>query len=196
MSDFGCKVCRVLEERDMKRYEGRLLEKWQGSEAERKGYRQLARWLNVTALQREMDRAGLSTLGGEAESKYERLQGEQKIADEITESLSQAGIDVSRLSSDFVSYGVVRTHIKECLGAEREVTSSDWEQDAIKISRDHAETKFVEAVRSLDNKGKLAAGGDISVHVTADIECEACQAQVPLERAVRRGYICDCGESS
>jgi len=73
MSEYGCKVCRVLDEYDMERYEEQLLEQWQADSSQRKGYRKLSEWFNTLMLRREMDRAGLSTLGDEAESKYERL---------------------------------------------------------------------------------------------------------------------------
>jgi hypothetical protein len=65
MSEYGCKVCRVLDEYGMERYEEQLLEQWQADPPNRKGYRQLAEWFNTLMLRREMDRAGLSTLGGE-----------------------------------------------------------------------------------------------------------------------------------
>jgi len=77
MDEHGCKVCRVLDERNMERYGSQLVERWQDDRPQRMGYRKLARWLNVTILRREMDRAGLSTLGNEATSKYERLRGDE-----------------------------------------------------------------------------------------------------------------------
>lgn len=195
MSEYRCKVCRVLDERGMERYEDRLVEQWQADPPTRKGYRQLATWLNVLMLRREMERAGLSTLGDEAASKYERLTAEESsIAAEVRDGLRNSGIDIESLERDFVSYGVIRTHLKECLGAERETTSTEWEPEAIEISRSHAEGKVEEAIRSLRNKGSLASEGDVTVHVSVELECEACHAKVPAERAVRRGYICEESE--
>lgn len=190
-SSHGCKVCRILDERDLNYYDERLLSEWQGEE--RKGYRQLARWLNVTLLRREMDRAGLSTLGDEAESKYERLQEGGATADEVTDILRREGVAIDELRDDFVSYGVIRKHLKECLGAEYEPEqSSEWEQDAIEIARSHAHDKIENAVRSMVNKGKLTASDDITLHIDVELECEECQTRVPLRRAQRRGAICTC----
>ncbi|WP_276258923.1 rod-determining factor RdfA [Haloglomus litoreum] len=192
MTEHGCKVCRVLAERGMGRYEDQLVDQWQAEGPERKGYRQLAEWLNVTMLRREMDRAGLSTLGQEAESKYERLRSDdESVADEVAAGLSGAGIDVERLRRDFVSYAVVRTHLKECLGLEYTPESGDWETKTIEMAGEYASQKVSEAVRSLSNKGELE-GGELTVDVSVTIECETCHAAVPVERAVRRGYICDC----
>lgn len=187
----GCKVCRVLEERDLGHYDERLLSEWRGDE--RKGYRQLARWLNVTLLRREMDRAGLSTLGDEAESKYDRLQEGGATADELTDILHREGIAIKQLRNDFVSYGVIRTHIKDCLGAEYEPQeSTDWERDSIEIARSHAQDKIESAVRSMLNKDKLTAGDNVTLHLDVELECEECQTRLPLRRALRRGHLCAC----
>lgn len=192
MTEYGCKVCRVLDERGMGRYEHRLVDHWQADRPQRKGYRQLATWLNVLMLRREMDRAGLSTLGDEAASKYDRLSADDSaVAAEVSDGLRNSGIDVEALQNDFVSYGVVRTHLKECLGEDHEPTTSNWESDAIEIAQSHAEQKATEAVRALVNKDKLESGGDVSVHVSVEVECDACHARVPAARALRRGYICD-----
>jgi len=191
-----CKVCRVLSERGFEGYDERLLSEWRGDGDQRKGYRQLAEWLNVTLLRREMDEVGLSTLGDEARSKYHRLQGDDGRAVEMATVLSREGIDVERLRDDFVSYGVVRTHITECLGAEYEPAGSgEWESDTINIARDHASEKIGEAVRSLVHKGQLDANGEPTVHLTVELECEECHTRVPLERVKRRDYLCNCTES-
>ena len=192
MSAHGCKVCRVLDEREMELYERRLVEQWQAEGSQRKGYRQLATWLNELLLRREMDRAGLSTLGDEAESKYERLSsGDETVAAEVRDTLRNSGVDIDSLEDDFVSYGVVRTHLLECLGEEYDPTPSatDWETTSIEIARSHAEEKVTEAVRSLVNKGELTAVGDITAHVTVEVECDESHVRVPLERALRRGYV-------
>lgn len=191
----GCKVCRVLESHDVEHYNDRLLEQWLAPKPQRKGYRKLARWLNVALLRRQMDRAGLPTLGEEAESKYDRLRGDDSTAAEVRELLSAETIDVDQLERDFVSYGVIRTHMLECLGAEREETTTDWEREAIDIAVAHASKKVEEAVGSLVRKGNLE-GGSIVADVSVDVECEQCHTKVSLSRALRRGYVCDCGEET
>lgn len=191
--EYGCKVCRVLDERGLNDYDERLVEQWHGDEKSRKGYRQLARWLNVTLLRREMDVVGLSTLGNEAESKYDRLVAEDSNAVELERVLEREGIDVDRLRGDFVAYGVIRKHLKKCLGVEyQKPESSEWEQEAIDIASEHAKSRISDAVSSLQSKGEIAAGRDIDVAVTVELECPECRSKVPLQRAMRRGYICNC----
>jgi len=93
----------------------------------------------LTVLRREMDAAGLATLGDEAESKYERLRAADATAREVARLLEREGVDVAALEADFVSYGVVRTHITDCLGAEYEsATAGDWERETIDIATDRA----------------------------------------------------------
>lgn len=178
----------------MERYEDRLVEQWRAEDPQRKGYRQLATWLNTLMLRREMDRAGLSTLGDEPDSKYERLTGDDEtVAAGVRTDLRNQGIDVERLEADFVSYGVVRTHLRECLGVEREVEPAEWEADAIEFAHERATERLDEAVRSLVNKDELTACGDVTVHVSFEVECEGCHSRVPVERALRRGYIASDG---
>lgn len=192
-SEYGCKVCRVLGQRDLGHYDERLLALWKGEGSQRKGYRELAEWLNVTLLRREMDKAGLPTLGEEAASKYERLRSDGTTSGEIADILEREGIDVDRLTSDFVSYGVIRTHITECLDEEYEApTDSGWEDEAIQITRGYASDKIREAVASLINKGSIAVGTEPNVQVTFELECPDCQSRVPLRRARRQGRICHC----
>lgn len=194
VEEYGCKVCRVLDERGLEGYEERLVEQWQGDGTSRKGYRQLARWLNVTLLRREMDVVGLSTLGNEAESKYDRLTERDSNAVELERILEREGIDVGRLRDDFVAYGVVRKHLKECLGAEyQRPEPTDWQREAIDIATDHARSRVSDAVSSLQSKGDIESGGDLNVEVTAEVECTDCRSKVPIRRALRRGYVCRCG---
>ncbi|GAA0657501.1 rod-determining factor RdfA [Salarchaeum japonicum] len=195
MTTYGCKVCRLFDEYDLTGYEERLVDQWTADGSRRKGYRSLADWLNVALLRNTMDRAGLQTLGDEAESKYERLQGDDATAAEVRNVLREEGVPIDDLESDFVSYAVVRTHLKDCLGVERTDTSttdSNWEEDALDIAASHAESKASEAVSSLTTKNRLSAGGDLAVHATVEVECENCRTRVPVERALHRGYVCQC----
>jgi hypothetical protein len=189
MTDTGCKVCRVLADRDMAEYEQRMVEHWHGQNGQRMGYRQLADWFNVTLLRREMDKAGVSTLGDEAESKYDRLQKGGTVAEEVRTVLKRNGVPIEQVESDFVSYGVVRTHLTECLGEEYEEESGDWEGDAIGRARNHAEQKISEAVAAAVSNGKLDAVGDVSVELSVDLTCSETHVSVPVDQALRRGYV-------
>jgi len=192
-TEHGCKVCRVLAEWGLEDCERQLLAAWRGEGGDRKGYRQLARWLNVTLLSQEMETAGLPTAGDEPASKYDRLRGDDDCASEVATLLEREGVDVGRLRSDFVSYGVVRIHILDCLGEEYEpATRTGWETDAVEIARDHAATKVEEAVSALAGKGEVGVGADVTIHVGVDIECETCGVRLPLGPLVRGEQCCSC----
>ncbi|WP_435320989.1 rod-determining factor RdfA [Haloarchaeobius sp. TZWSO28] len=191
----GCKVCRVLAKYDAEYYDERLIQQWTAPKPERKGYRQLADWLNSNLLRQEMDKVGMSTLAGEVESKYERLQGDSTTAIELEQQLESEGVRIDELTDDFVSYGVIRRHLKECLEATREETTTEWEETSIEIATARAEQKVSEAVQSLLNKGKVDSSENVRVTLTAELECEECQTRIPVDRALRRGYLCSCAST-
>lgn len=195
MTEGSCKLCRVLSEWDMERYEDRLLRDWRGENGARKGYRTLAREINVTLLRREMDRAGVTTLANEADSKYDRLTGDDEtVARETRRLLRNDGIPVDSLTSDFVSYGTVRTHLTECLDAEYDPPDSSgrWTTESIDIATENAREKVEQAVSALVNRDDLRVGGEATVEFDVTLTCSACQSRVDADRAIRRGYVCSC----
>jgi hypothetical protein len=186
----SCKVCKVTHRYDL---DERLLRHWRGDTVQRKGYRKLADWFNIQVLQRAMDRAGLPTVGGEVETKYQRLKdGDEMTRNEVRTLLENSGVAIEEVEKHFVSYGVIRTHIKDCLGADREVPASDWESDAIGMARNIGEQRVLEAVESLQNKNELSAGKDITVEAEFYIQCHECDARVQLSHALRHGEVCPC----
>ena len=195
MTDHGCKVCRVLDERDAGHLDDELVARWHGEGDERMGYRRLADWLNVTLLRREMERVGLPTGGGEARSRYERLTGEAT-ADAVRRLLRQEGVAVDALTDDFVSYSVVRTHLRDCLGEERDPSPPvEWEADRLADLQTYAASEAADAIRSLVNKGKLSAGGAVEPAVTIRVRCAACGATTPVDEALAAGAVCDCRDA-
>jgi hypothetical protein len=191
--DDCCKVCRVSHRYDFSDINQRLLRHWRGDATKRKGYRKLADWFNRLTLQRAMDRAGLPTVGGEVETKYQRLTGgDETTRSEVRALLENSGVDIERVEKHFVSYGVIRTHIKDCLGADREVATSDWESEAIEMARNIGKQKVQEAVNSLQNKDNLTMGTDITVDAEFYIQCNECETRVQLSHALRHGEVCQC----
>lgn len=194
MSDHGCKVCRVLDDRELGRLDDELVGRWHGESGERMGYRRLADWLNATLLRREMERAGVATGGGEARSRYDRLTGDDEAtAAAVTDLLRREGVAVDALRDDFVSYSVVRTHLQDCLDEEREpAPPAEWEAGRLEQLAAYTAAEASDAVRSLVNKGELEAGGDIEPEVTIRVTCTDCGAAVPIDDALAAGAFCDC----
>jgi DNA-binding transcriptional ArsR family regulator len=185
----------VLSEWEMEGYEPRMLEEWKGERGARKGYRTLAREIDIRLLRREMDRAGVTTLADEAESRYDRLTGDDEtVARETRELLRNEGVPIDALESDFVSYATVRTHLRECLDAEYEAepSSGRWVEESIRIAKGTAQSKVEEAVKALVNRDDLEAGGNVDVEIDVMVTCTACQSRIPIDRAIRRGAVCSC----
>lgn len=192
MSEYGCKVCRVLAERELDGLDSELIEQWKGESGERLGYRRLADWLNTVMLRREMEIVGMPTGGNEARSRYERLR-EEETGPAVERLLRRGGVAVDQLTDDFVSYSVVRTHLKDCLDARRESSPpSDWERDRLESLEAYAESESNDALRSLANKGRIDAGGDIDVTVTLAVRCSRCGVSRPFEKALAADQFCDC----
>lgn len=159
------------------------------------GYRKLAEWLNVTLLRKEMDRAGLTTVGGAAAARYERLNEGGESATTVRRFLREEGLAVDEVERDFVSYGVVRTHLKECLDAERETTDSSdaaWTPGSLAHTRRFAESKVESTVRAGINADRLVIGGKPEVSVSIEITCPSCSTTVPAETALEEGWTCNC----
>ena len=194
MTDDRCKVCRTLSAWGRPWMEESLVARWRGEEGERMGYRRLARWLNATLLEQAMERAGLPTAGDEAASRYDRLVGDDEdVARGVREVLQDGGVPVDDLAADFVSYGVVRTHLLECLEAERpERDPDDWEADAVAAARKRALEQVYAAVRARFNKDRLAAGGVPDVDVAVTLTCPACGVQASAVEALNSRMLCDC----
>lgn len=191
----GCKVCRVLRERDLPGHERRMVRAWRGEAGERKGYRTLARELNVTVLRNELARAGLPTRGGEAASKYDRLAGDdERTAADLRAVLREAGVPVAAVEREFVSYGVVRTHLRDCLGLDRDPDPPDeeWPADAVAYVRETAASTVGGAARAAFERGDLRAGDRPEVVVEVRLRCPACGAAKPAAAAVADGAVCTC----
>lgn len=194
MTDYGCKVCRVLDERGLERFDDRLLARWHGKEGDRMGYRSLARWLNVRLLTRELERAGFPAGENAVEARYDHLRGDEH-GEESRRLLREAGVPVDELRADFVSYGVVRTHLLDCLDEEPpETGGGGWEEDAVAIARERTEEKAFEAIRAMVNRGDLVAPEVPTVDVRVELACPRCGETTTTDDAFETGVVCDCSE--
>lgn len=192
MIDYGCKVCRVLDERELDHLDAELVARWHGEDGERMGYRRLADWLNTALLRTEMEIVGMPTEAGEARSRYERLTDDDR-GGEMRELLRRGGVAVDDLLDDFVSYSVVRTHLTDCLGEERDPEPAGaWEAERLEQIETYAAEQAEGPIRSLVNKGELVAGGAIEPTVSVSLTCTDCGAAVPLADALEAGRICEC----
>jgi len=201
-SDTSCKIDGVIERYDLESAdpiydsinEG-LLARWTGAgKRTAMGYRSLTEWFNKRLLQVVYDKHGRETLGARLDSDYEIITSDDDlVGEEVTESLRVDGIDSDRLERDLVSWGTMRTHLKECLDGHKEpqTASTNWEQESIRKATEIAEEKTESALSALANKGTLAGGETADVDVQIQLSCQSCPTRVPFDVALERGYICE-----
>jgi DNA-binding transcriptional ArsR family regulator len=123
----SCKIDRMAADYDLSKEAERLGEYWTRDD-ERYSLRELAVHFNHQLLRAAMERARLNPLDGEVENTYRLLTDDdvsQGMRTQARNRLQKQGVNVDQLQSDFVSYGTVRRHLKRCLGAERESSSTD-----------------------------------------------------------------------
>ncbi|MCU4751455.1 hypothetical protein OB919_05595 [Halobacteria archaeon AArc-curdl1] len=191
MSKGGCKVCRVRRAYDLSTLDETLLERWQRDE-DRYGYRRLATYINASILETELERAGLYTPETAATALYEGLANDDPA---VREQLEREELPLERLESDFVSFGVVRTHLQECLNAEwsgRERTT-DWEQTTLETVVPRLLDRTHRALESLQRREELELPEAIELSMT--VSCSSCGESASLESLLAEDAWCACLEN-
>lgn len=113
----GCKVERVCGRRDLPTLPERLVERRTETEA---SLRDLERFFNRAVLA-AMRAAGMELLDGEATNVLRLLTADDvshAARTEARDRLARAGVDVDGVTGDFLTYGTIRTHLRECAGIE------------------------------------------------------------------------------
>lgn len=109
-----CNVDRVRDEYDLYLLDKKL--RYRISRGDSVG--EVTDWLNALVVCRAMEMAGMTVLGGEQEN-YRRLLADEDVMDRARQcartELGDAGVDVDRLLSNFLSEEDVRMHIRDCL---------------------------------------------------------------------------------
>ena len=195
----SCKIDRTAAAYDLTREAERLAEYWM-RDTDRKSLRELAIYFNQQLLRAAMERAGLNPLDGEVENTYRLLTDDdvsQGMHTQAHNRLQKHDVDVNQLQSDFVSYGTVRRHLKDCLRVERESTDTDddpAETGAQRIAALQNRTVAVteNTLSQLASANELAAG-DIDVFVDITVSCSACGRHASVQEFIEKNG-CDCGK--
>jgi hypothetical protein len=195
----SCKIDRTAAAYDLSDEAERLAEFWT-RDTERYSLRDLALHFNHQLLRTAMEQAGLNPLDGEVENTYRLLTDNdvsQGMRTQARNRLQKQGIDVDQLQSDFVSYGTVRRHLKDCLGAERESTGTDddpAETGGQRIAALQNRTVAVteNTLSQLASADELTAG-EIDVFVDITVSCSECGVHASVREYIE-GNGCDCVE--
>lgn len=190
---MGCKIETVCANRGLRTLPDRLVDRRVDAGD---SLRDLERFFNREVLAAAMRAAGVELLDGEAANVY-RLLTDDDVSDaartEARGRLRRAGVDVDAVRDDFVTYGTVRTHLRECAGVE---TARESTVDAASV-RDTALGLFgrAEAIteREVSRLAETEAfeAGEVTVSLTARVTCETCGEEYRLLRLLDRGG-CGC----
>jgi Flp pilus assembly secretin CpaC len=190
----GCKIERVCERRGLATLPERLVERRTEADA---SLRALERFFNRSVLASAMRAAGMELVDGAAANVHRLLTADDvshAARTEARDRLTRAGVDVDAVTDDFVTYGTIRTHLRECEGVEtgRETTvDAETVRDTVfkLVGRSEAVTE-----RELSRLATTAEfdAGELSVSLTARVACETCGEEYGLRRLLERGG-CGCG---
>lgn len=190
------KVARLITQHGFDELGVELERRWIGQDGERDSLRTLADAFNQRLLEHAMDDAGIDSLEGEVENIYKLLTADGVTSGTRTETvtrLRQHGIDVDELTSDFVTYQAIRTHLQDVRGVNYTHNETDPIESATSsfdrlIGRT---TAVVERkLQSLASSEKLTLGS-FRVRTTVSVYCEDCENQYDVTTLLTRGG-CDC----
>lgn len=193
-SRTNTKVARVIREYDLNDMGATLEAAWTGEAGERTSLRDLSDEFNEAVLEAALRAANASPLSIEVSSTYRSLRSEStSSATRARRRLEREGIDVDKLTSDFVTHQAVHTYLTEERGAS--LPAADEEMIDRKIEtieklqgRVSAVTESV--ISSLANAEELDRG-DYDVLVDIRAVCPNCGTDTTVGKLLRRGG-CDC----
>jgi hypothetical protein len=195
----GCKIDEVCARRGLPTLPDRLVRR-RTEDDDR--LRDLERFFNRELLAAAMRAAGMELLDAGAANVYRLLTDEdvsEAARTEARDRLSRAGVDVAALRTDFVTYGTVRTHLRECAGVDtaRESTPVDAGSVTDTVFELFGRTEAV-TERELSRLAGTPAleTGDLSVTLTARVTCESCGEEYRLLHLLERGECACAGTES
>ncbi|MFB6155542.1 MAG: rod-determining factor RdfA [Haloferacaceae archaeon] len=195
--ETNSKVGRLIEAYDLDGLGEELEEYWTGEREDQYSLRKLADHFNRQLLRRAMERAGLNPMDNDVESTYDLLTD-----DEVSEGvriqrrrrLERDGVDVDRLTSDFVSHQAVHTYLTKYRGASHETDdgSDPVEKSIETLQRLQSRTEAVSenTVDRLKNAGDIDVG-EFDVLVDTRVLCQDCGSDYEVIELLERGG-CDC----
>jgi hypothetical protein len=192
------KVARLIDEYDLGASFGDRLEaRWTDEGDARLSLRDLADLFNQRLLAAALERAGASTIDGEAENLYRLLTDDDVSSGMRTEArarLDREGVDVDALERDFVTYQAIRSYLVEYRDAEYvETTDADRVEkvaDTVRRLQSRIRSITEGSLDRLRSTDRLTLG-TFRLFVDVDVLCEDCGAQYGVDELLERGG-CDC----
>lgn len=190
------KVGRLIKEYDFEPGFGERLEhRWTADAENRLSLRELADLFNQHLLEETMRDHDMEPLAGEVENIYELLTDEDVSSADRTRTqrrLKREGIEVDKMTDDFVSYQAIRTYLKEHRGAEysRAESQTDAATRTIQQLRSRTATITESKLTQLEEADFIDIG-KFRVMVDVRIICEDCGARYAVSDILERDG-CEC----
>lgn len=169
-------------------------------------FRDLAAHFNARVVARALERSDVgdgrsvhaALVGDEvADDVYRVLHGDEASdvrRAEVRARLSEAGVDVERLESSFVSHVTVRSHLRDCAGVDPDLDESPPPFEQIANTTQGARTRASNVVQSSLNRavrhGHLETG-PLEAEVPVRVTCTECGDAFYLSELLERRR-CSC----
>ena len=195
-TNSGGKVARVLNKYDLSTLGDELATRWT-AENNRMSLRQLAAYFNKQLLESRLDEKRVDMLPGEIENLYELLTDEDVTSGtriQAENRLSEYGIDIDELRSDFVSRQAIHTYVTKQRQKTYDKPDADetidkrLEQLQRLKSRERAVTE--QTLSTLRNTDRINLG-EFQIFSSVQVQCSDCGRQFELTALLDRGG-CDC----
>ncbi len=190
------KVARVIDEYGLSTLGDELATRWT-AESNRMSLRQLAEYFNKQLLESQLDKKRVDMLPGEIENMYELLTNDDVTSGtriQAENRLSEHGIDIEELRSDFVSRQAIHTYLTKHRQETYDKPNTDEtiekrveELQRLK-SRERAVTE--QTLSTLRNADRINLG-EFQIFSSVQIQCTDCGRQFELTALLDRGG-CDC----
>lgn len=197
-SSTNTKVARVIQKYNLDSMGASLEAAWTGEAGERTSLRDLADEFNEAVLEAALREESISSVNVDVSSTYAALRDDSDLsATRARRRLEREGIDVDKLTGDFVTHQAIHTYLTQEREASLPAADDDMvDRKAETIEKLQGRTSAVaeSAISSLANADKLDKDNyDVLVDVRA--VCPDCGSDTAVGELIRRGG-CGCTTES
>ena len=191
------KVARLIANYDLDGLGDELEARWTDDGDDRMSLRDLADYFNQRLLEQSLIEAGVGTFDKDISTIYETLTTDNVstgIQTEIRSRLSQNGVDLEKIESDFVSYQSIRSYLTDYRDAEYSQISDEnkIKKDLDSIQRLLTRTLSVaeDRIENLSETGRIDGEG-FEILLDMQVLCRSCGEPRSISEFLNQAG-CDC----
>ena len=169
------KVARVIDDYELEGIGAELEDRWLADDESGMSLRELAEFFNRRVLEAAIEDSQLSVLDVDIDSIYAQLIDDDVssgVRTRVERRLDRNGVDVDRVTTDFVTHQSMHTYLREIRGAQQPEKTPTERRDAarerVQKLQDRTAAVTEDTVESLQRQG-LVDDGDISVLVDIQV---------------------------